>query len=62
MTRTLREVTLPDDVEPALAEPLGGAEIRGKPAAKRYVRKDGWVIWALATVTMTKNEAGVPAR
>jgi PAS domain S-box-containing protein len=58
------DVTHPDDLEDTreyMGRLLAG-EISSHACEKRYLRKDGVVVWSLTTVTMIKDETGAPQR
>ena len=61
---TFRDLTHPDDTEEtdtAVRELLAGQ--RSEYAIeKRYLKKDGSVVWSLATVTLLQDAAGNPKR
>ncbi len=63
MMRTFSEVTHPDDVEPNRR--LFDSAIAGAgdtySMEKRYIRKDGSVIWGMVTAAMVRDERGRPA-
>ena len=64
LQRSFTDITYPDDrteTETQVRRLVAG-EIGDYRIEKRYVRKDGSVIWGFATVTLTKNEAGAPVR
>ncbi len=56
-----REITHPDDVEPSdarISELLRGQPVR--PLEKRYLHKNGRIIWALINVGQNVERGGVP--
>jgi len=56
-----REITHPDDIKPSdikIAELLRGQPVR--PLEKRYLHKDGRIIWALINVGQNVDRSGVP--
>lgn len=63
MKRTFQDITCPPD----LAEDLRQVnrvlknEISGYSLEKRYVRKDGSLVWGLLTVSLIRNSDGSPA-
>ena len=60
-TRTPLDITHPDDI--ATSEARAEAIMSGAPVQaieKRYVRKDGEVIWATRTATAIRDDAGNP--
>jgi two-component system, sensor histidine kinase and response regulator len=62
LARTFQDVTFPDDLESDLDQVrrvLAG-EIRKYEMEKRYVCKDGRVVWALLNVTLVRDRAGGP--
>jgi PAS domain S-box-containing protein len=62
LRRTFQEVTHPADLEADLdlvSQVLAGA-IRTYSMEKRYVRRDGSLVWANLTVSLARNEAGEP--
>ncbi|EGJ50918.1 PAS domain-containing hybrid sensor histidine kinase/response regulator [Desulfocurvibacter africanus] len=60
--RTLREITHAEDLRKNLAriDQLMRGEIDRFSMEKRYHRKDGRIIWAMLTATLTRNEHGEP--
>lgn len=59
---SFQEITHPDDLETDLelvADVLAG-RIEGYEMEKRYLRKDGTVIWGLLTVSLVRAEDGTP--
>jgi len=63
-TLTFREITHPDDLERELQEYQN--VLQGKAVAytqeKRYVRKDRSLVWVNISVSLVRDEAGVPKR
>ncbi len=59
---TIREVTHPDDYETEedLTRRLIAGEIPGYSFEKRYVRKDGEIIWGNMTATLVRRASGEP--
>ena len=56
-----REITHPDDIKPSdirIHELLQGQAVR--PLEKRYLHKDGRIIWALVNVGQNVDRSGVP--
>lgn len=57
-----QDVTHPDDLERDVS--LSAAVLRGELESyqleKRYIRKDGGVVWANLTVSLVRGEGGVP--
>ena len=62
--RTFADITHPDDVDSdvRLARKLFAGEVPGYSIDKRYVRKDGSVVWVELTVTVIRDEHGRPLR
>ncbi|MEO7299631.1 MAG: PAS domain S-box protein [Verrucomicrobiota bacterium] len=61
---TFLEVTYPTDLpqtEKEMGRLLAG-EITDYSLEKRYIRKDGAIVWVFCTVTLLRDEAGVPNR
>jgi len=58
----LQDVTFPADLakELALIEQLKAGLIPSYQLEKRYVHKDGKIVWALLTVTLLRDETGAP--
>jgi PAS domain S-box-containing protein len=58
------DITHPDDVSASLKQALRLArdEIDGYSLEKRYIRKDGEILWADLTVTAVQHAAGGPVR
>jgi PAS domain S-box-containing protein len=61
--RTVAEVTHPDDVAMTAAHRtrLLSGEIRSFQIEKRYLHRDGHIVWAVLTVTLAKDQHGAPA-
>jgi PAS domain S-box-containing protein len=63
LQKTFQDITHPDDLAASL-DPFG-ALLRGESAAfgleKRYLRKDGSLIWVELFVSLQRNPAGQPA-
>ena len=59
---TLRERTHPDDLPLSLAniQRAVAGEIAGFEQEKRYLRKDGRIVWALLSATLVRDERGEP--
>ena len=59
---SLQDVTFPADLakELALIEQLKAGLISSYQLEKRYVHKDGKIVWALLTVTLLRDETGTP--
>ncbi|MGH2741925.1 MAG: PAS domain-containing sensor histidine kinase, partial [Thermoleophilaceae bacterium] len=62
--RTFADITHPDDVDTdlRLARRLFAGELPGYSIDKRYVRKDGGVVWVELTVSLIRDEHGRPLR
>src|SRR5262249_2445991 len=62
--RTFADITHPDDRERDLAlfRQLVSGEIDEESIDKRYVRKDGSVVWVHLRATMIRDAAGRPLR
>ena len=62
--RTFADITYPDDIDSdmRLARKLFAGEVPGYSIDKRYVRKDGSVVWVELTVTVIRDEQGRPLR
>ena len=62
MAITYKDITHPDDLEADLAlfRKMLGGEIRTYQMEKRYVHKQGHVVWVLLTVSMVRDQAGQP--
>ena len=62
--QTFLAITHPDDLAETRAEVarLLAGTIQEYALEKRYVRKDGSVVWSLTTVTLLKNASGRPQR
>jgi PAS domain S-box-containing protein len=61
-TLTLFDVTHPDDLETTRSNSrrLLAGELPDFSYEKRYLRKDGRIVWSLTTVTLLKDAAGKP--
>lgn len=62
LTKTFTEITHPDDIEPdwsAVRRLLAG-EIETYSIEKRYIRKDGSLIWGHLTVSLLRDAQGRP--
>jgi PAS domain S-box-containing protein len=59
---TLRDLTHPDDVAAnlALVERAMAGEMESFWLEKRYIRKDGSILWAWLTASFVRDESGVP--
>ncbi len=62
MARTFQELTYPPDLDANLAlhQPLLAGEIPTFSLEKRYIRKDGNLVWVNLTVSLVRNAAGEP--
>jgi PAS domain S-box-containing protein len=60
--RRFHEVTHPDDIDQNLRERLRllKGEIKSFDMEKRYVRKDGGIVWVYINVSVVTDEAGTP--
>ncbi len=60
LARTWRDVTHPDDLEmdSAFRDSLKSGEVPNVQCEKRYIRKDGTVVWARLTLSQAKDSAG----
>src|SRR5919199_1462680 len=61
-TRTFRDITFPDDlgVNPEYMRSLLAGEIQHYEMEKRYLRKDGVIIWGHQTVSIARDSSGQP--
>jgi diguanylate cyclase (GGDEF)-like protein/PAS domain S-box-containing protein len=60
-SRTYADITHPEDRGPdgaAFAEALTGGELEVYRAEKRYVRRDGSLVWVAITTTVVRNGSG----
>jgi PAS domain S-box-containing protein len=59
---TFAEITHPDDLDADMAEMrrLVAGEISSYQMEKRYVRKDGRIVWILLTASLVRDRAGRP--
>ncbi len=59
---SFREISHPDDVDAdaVLADELLAGERQGYSREKRYIHKDGHVVWILLAVTLVRSERGEP--
>lgn len=59
---TFQDVTHPEDLDRdlALAEAVLRGDIESYQLEKRYIRKDGGVVWANLTVSLVRSEGGSP--
>jgi len=62
LARTFQELTHPDDLEADVAQVnwMLSDEIRTYQMEKRYLRKDGRVVWAQLCVSLVRDGAGAP--
>ncbi len=62
VTKTFEEITHPAtrDADRAAARQLLAGEIPTYATEKRYVRKDGSMVWVYVTVSLLRNQAGGP--
>ena len=62
LARTFQEITYPDDVAPdlALRDELLADRIRQYELEKRYIRKDGSVVWVRVIVSLAHERDGSP--
>lgn len=62
MTRNFQQITHPDDLEHdtgMVAKVLAG-EIDNYQIEKRYIHKDGSIIWAMLSVSLVRDNNGIP--
>jgi PAS domain S-box-containing protein/diguanylate cyclase (GGDEF)-like protein len=62
LDRTFQEITYPDDLDSdlhLLRACLGG-EIRTYQLEKRYIRRDGSIVWVKLSVTLVRSDDGTP--
>lgn len=62
LTRTFQDITHPDDLETDLhyVRQMLSGEIQTYQMEKRYLHKQGHVIWVLLSVSLVRNEVGKP--
>ncbi|HSK82886.1 MAG TPA: PAS domain S-box protein [Rubrobacter sp.] len=62
LTKTFQEITHPDDLQNDLVhvERLLRGEIRSYQGEKRYLHKDGLVVWALLNVSLVHDQENQP--
>src|SRR5215207_6015375 len=62
LQKTFQEITHPDDLEPTLGyrRQLLAAEIGSFSMEKRYVRKDGSIVWGNLTASLGREPSGEP--
>ncbi|MFW5968804.1 MAG: PAS domain-containing sensor histidine kinase [Persicimonas sp.] len=60
---TYRDITHPDDLDASeeTAEALLSGKISSAEVEKRYIRKDGSVLWARVTASIARDDRGDPA-
>ena len=60
--RTFQDITYPDDLDADLAQvdQLLSGKADSYSMEKRYIRKDGGLVWVNLTVALVRNEAGGP--
>lgn len=63
LEHSYRDFTHPDDIETdaALARRLVAGEIETYSLEKRYLRPDGSVVWGSLTMSLARNDDGMPA-
>ena len=61
-TMTIQDVTHPDDLEFGTSsnDSLLRGEVDHYVTEKRYIRKDGRIVWGRLTVSLVRDEAGAP--
>jgi PAS domain S-box-containing protein len=59
---TFMDLTHPDDLEPSrrLAEELLSGGVPAGNLEKRFLHRNGWIIWALVSVFLQRDEEGSP--
>ncbi|WP_165246449.1 response regulator [Paludisphaera soli] len=62
LARTFQDITHPDDLDADLRQVrrVIDGEISSYQMEKRYIHKDGHVVWIVLSVTLVRNGAGVP--
>jgi len=62
LQKTFQEITHPDDLEPNLEyrRQLLAGEIGSFSMEKRYVRKDGFIVWGNLTASLGRDPSGEP--
>ena len=62
LARTFQDITHPDDLDADLAyvQQVLAGEITTYQMEKRYMRKDGALVWVLLSVSLVRDEAGQP--
>jgi len=60
--KTITEITYPEDVEIGMAElqAIVAGEMRSSRVEKRYVRKDGAVVWGEVSINLIRDGQGQP--
>ena len=63
LERTFQEITHPEDLAAELEQypPLMRGELPSYSLEKRYIRKDGSLIWIDVTISLQRDSAGKPA-
>src|SRR5215211_5587660 len=63
LQKTLQDITHPDDLEPNLEyrRQLLAGEIESFSMERRYIRKDGSIVWGNLTVSLVREPSGEPA-
>jgi PAS domain S-box-containing protein len=61
---TFTDITHPDDIDPdlRLARQVFADELRSYSIDKRYVRKNGEIVWGALTVSVIRDDAGRPLK
>ncbi|WP_158258186.1 PAS domain S-box protein [Rhodopila globiformis] len=64
LERTFQDITHPDDVDRNVAEmrALLADEVDHLRIEKRYLTRDGGIVWALLTVSLIRGQDGAPVR
>ncbi len=62
LERTVQDVTHPDDIEDGTdhIKRLLEGEIRAYQLEKRYLQPDGEIVWAMLSVSLVRDEEGLP--
>ena len=60
--KTIAEITFPDDIEIGMADlrAIMADEIKTSRVQKRYVRKDGSLVWGEVTISLIRDKNGNP--
>ena len=63
LTKTFLDITHPDDLDADMANvrAMLDGEIPSYSIEKRYIRKDGSIVWINLTVTLARDDAGQPS-